>query len=242
MLRVMLLVAVGLWSGGVLAETVVPLTVGGQQIRFGVDDSYARASEKIPDSFAVASAGLPPSNRLVEMFVAKADIKRKPAGQPRQGIYLQVQVLRDAEGKSFSDADWKTMRPVLIQQSGAINADAYVKNIQEGMGKRLSKTSGNDVALTFGAVGRPRLYGDDPRSVRFTMLVPINDSINGVKHSSQIECAGSITLLNQKMVYIYAYQPYREDDKDMASLRAALDHVVDRAESLNAAVAQGATH
>ncbi|HEV2607121.1 MAG TPA: hypothetical protein VGT79_03970 [Xanthomonadaceae bacterium] len=241
MLRVILLVAVGLWSGGVQAETVVPLVVGGQEIRFGVDDHYVRASKKMPNNFALASAGLPPGNRLVEMFVAKADVKRMLMGQPLENQYLQVQALRDAESTRFSDADWQTLRPALIRQSGAINADAYIKNMQAGMGKRLSETSGSDVTLKFGEVGKPQLYGNDPRSVRFTMLVPIKGSINGVQHSAQIECAGSITLLNKKMVYIYAYESYREDDKDMASLRATLDHVVDRAESLNAPAVKGVT-
>lgn len=242
MLRVLFLLAVGLWSGDVFAEKVVPLTVGGQVIRLGVDDRYVRASKEIPNSFALASAGLPPTNRLVEMFVARADVKRMLMGQPIESQYLQVQALRDAESTRFSDADWQTLRPVLIQQSGAINADAYIKNMQAGMGKRLSETSGSDVTLKFGAVGKPQLYGNDPRSVRFTMLVPINGSINGVQHSAQIACAGSITLLNQKMVYIYAYKLLREGDKDWASLRGTLDHVVDRAESLNAPASRDATH
>lgn len=242
MLRILFLVAVGLWSGEAFAEKVVPLTVGDQEIRFGLDDRYVRASEKTPNNFAVAGAALPPSNRLIEMFVVDSDIKRMLLGQSIEGQYLQVQALRDAESTNFSDADWQSLRPVLIQQSGAMNADVYLKNMQEGMGKRLSETSGSDVSFKFGEVGKPQLYGDDPRSVRFSMLIPINGTINGAQHSTQIECAGAITFLNRKMVYIYAYELYREDDKDASALRATLDHVVDRAEILNAPSAKDAAH
>jgi hypothetical protein len=48
--------------------------------------------------------------------------------------------------------------------------------------------------------------------------------------------------LNKKLVYIYAYEIYREDDKDASALRAMLDHVVDRAEALNAPATNSATH
>jgi hypothetical protein len=242
MFRVLFLIAIGLWSGEVLAETVIPLTVGGQEIRFGIDDQYVRASEKMPTNFSVASAALPPGNRLIEMFVANTDVKRMLMGQPIQGQYLQVQTLRDAESTNFSDAEWQSLRPILIQQSGAINADAYAKSLQNGMGKRVSETSGSDVTFKFGEVGKPKLYGDDLRSVRFSMLIPINGSINGAQHSAQIECVGAITLLNKKLVYIYAYELYRENDKDASALRATLDHAVDRAEILNAPAAKNTAH
>lgn len=236
-----LLVVVCLWSGATRAETIVPLTVGGHVIRVAVDDRYVRSSEKQPSMFAVSSAAMPPTNRLVEQFVTAADAKRMLLGQPIADDYLQVQSLRDAEGTDITAADWASVRPTMVRQLGGMDMDKLAKPMQSGMDKRMSESSGADVAMTFGKLGKPTIYGNQPESVRFVMLLPITATINGQARQVQLECAGAITVLNKRLVYIYNYRTLRPEDKNMLAVRAALDHFVDRAEALNAAVAAKST-
>jgi len=233
MLRVLLLV-VGLFSGAAFAETVVPLTIGGQVIRVAVDDGYVQSSTQQPTLFAAASAAMPPGNRLVEQFVTAADAKRILLSQTMDDDYLQVQVLRDAENVKLSAADWASARPKLIEQLGGLNINKLTKPMQAGIDKRVSASTGSDVTMKFGQIGKPSIYGDFPDSVRFTVLLPITATVNGKPHQVQLECAGSVVLLNGKMLYAYAYRSYRPEDKNMLGVRTALDHFLDRARALNA--------
>ena len=58
------------------AEQVVPLTIGGTEVRIAMQDGYLRASEKAPALFATSAAALPPALRLVDAVIAESDLKR----------------------------------------------------------------------------------------------------------------------------------------------------------------------
>lgn len=49
-----------LCSGPAAAEVIVPLSIGGTEVRVAVEDGYLRTSEKLPTSHAVSAAALPP--------------------------------------------------------------------------------------------------------------------------------------------------------------------------------------
>lgn len=233
MLKSLMVALLALCSSAALAENAATLTVGGKPIRIAIDSRYVSASEKAPALFATAGAALPTGNRLVEMFVAESDIKRMLLGQAMSDAYVQVQTLRDAEDVRLTDADWTRMRPELIRQSGALNVDALAKSEQGAMGKRMSAKSGGAVALEFGHIGKPILHGTDPRSIRFTIVLPMTGTVNGVKRTAQIECVGAITVLHEKLVYIYAYKTLHDGDQNLQPLQLFLDGIVDRTEALN---------
>lgn len=224
-----------LCSGMAAAEVVVPLTIGGTDIRFATDDGYVRTSEILPTVHAVVAAGLPPGNRLVEGFVSEADAKRMVLGLPWQDTFVQVQALRNAEALDFSEADWEQGRPAIAEALGVLDFNALLASQTEGSAARMSAASGIPLSATFGEVGKPALYAVEGISLRFLMLLPMTVDVAGKSHQISLESAGAVVLLSGKLAYVFAYRNHVEGN-DTSAVRDALDRFVDRAIALNPVV------
>ena len=219
------------------AEQVVPLTIGGTQVRIAMQDGYLRASEKAPALFATSSAGLPPALRLVEAVLAESDLKRMLAGQGMALPYLQVQVIRDAEALDFSLEDWRALQPIMARQMGATDLDAQTQAMESGMGERMGKASGGPVEVKFGEIGKPVVYSQAGDVIRFLMRLPVSGSVHGQPVEMVLDCAGAALVLNGKLLVINTY--LREDGQPdpSADVRAFLEAAVARAQALNAQAA-----
>ena len=187
-------------------------------------------------TFAVIAAALPPGNRLVEGFVSEADAKRMVLGMPWQDTFLQVQVLRNAEGLEFSAADWEQARPAIATALGVLDFNALLGGqASVDSDARMSAAAGMPVSLKFGELGKPSLYASQGPSLRFVMLLPMAMEVAGQPSQVTLESAGAVARLANKLVYVFAYRQHVEGN-DTAAVRAALDRFVDRAIVLNAGV------
>jgi hypothetical protein len=78
------------------------------------------------------------------------------------------------------------------------------------------------------------VYGDDPRSVRFSMVVPIETKIGGEVRRGRVVTVAATTVVSERLLFLYAFQVLAEDaPADTASTRAALDAFVERVYRLN---------
>jgi hypothetical protein len=219
------------------AEQIVPITIGGTQVRIAIQEGYLRASEKAPALFATSAAALPPGIRLVEAALAESDVKRMLVGQGMALPYLQVQAMRDAEALDFSLEEWRALQPMLAKQIGAVDLDAQTQAMQSGMGERMGKASGGPVEVKFGEIGKPVVYSQAGDVIRYVMRLPVKGSVHGQDVQMVLDCAGAALVLNGKLMMINTY--LREDGQDDASadIRAFLDAAVTRAQALNAQAA-----
>lgn len=218
------------------AQQVVALQVGGEDLRFEVPDGYLQTSIAQPQLFEIASAAVPPSNRLVEGFVSEADAKRMIAGSNAEGAAYQVQSLRNAEALTFSDEDWEALRPSITKSMRETDMNAIAQAMSDSSAERMGGVMGMKVGLEFGDIGKPLLYHDDKDSVRFVMLVPGTVTVAGVQKQLVIECAGAILPLARKVVFLYVFRKHG-DGEDSSLSRATLDDFVARAIALNQAPA-----
>lgn len=230
--RMMRVLALSMALLGGMATAAEPLDVGGRSIRIGVDEGFVATSAQAPQLHALYQAGLPPTHRLVEAYIDAADLKRVLLGQrPQQPIY-QVQVMRDAERIAFSDADWEQGRPQIVSSLGAVDANALANSMSPGSSKRMSEQVGADVSVSFGRLGQPVLYGDDPRSVRFVMLMPLNLQVAGQAEALTLETAGAVARIGDRLLFLYAFRDHVEGT-DTSAVRGALDRFVEHAIALN---------
>ncbi len=218
-----------LLSGTAMAETVVSLSVGDSQKRFAIADDFVKLSEKLPTAFAMEAAVQPKTNRLVEGFVSLSDAKRIALGQPREQTLFEVAVMRDMEALDFTQADWAKARPIIAKGLGQLDLKTLVDGDQASANQRMSDTIGHPVNLRFGPAGKPVIYGTDPESIRFVVLVKI---ANGKSDPIEFETAGAMARVGKRLVLMFANRPHVEGG-DTSSVRAALDAFVDRALALN---------
>ncbi|MFC0676684.1 hypothetical protein ACFFGH_02295 [Lysobacter korlensis] len=225
-----------LWAGVASAEAVTTVKVGDAELQVPVEDGYLAASVSAPTLYSMSQAGLPVTHRLVEGFMSRADLKRVLIGQRPEQVFYQVQVMRDAEQVELSEQEWQQARPQIAQSMGAVDMQALADSMQRGASERMSETAGLDVEVSFGKVGAPTLYGDDPNSLRFVMLLPINGQVAGQQHAVTLECAGAVARVGGKLLFLFAYRDHT-GGADAATVRTALDRFVDRTVALNSTVA-----
>lgn len=216
------------------AEEVAPVKVGDAEISLGVPDGYLLLSKDAPSLFATSQAALPPSIRLVEALMDRQDLKRVVTGKIGTAPYVQVQAMRDAEVLDFSAEDWAALQPALAQQLGATDLDVATQAMQEGMGERMGKASGTNVQIQYGEVGKAQVYSQQGGVIRYSIRLPMNANVNGIKVQEVLDCAGAALVIRGKLILLNVYQ--REDParKSAESVRQFLAMMVDRAQALNA--------
>ena len=227
-----LLAAIVLLAGSLSAsaDQTVPLTVGGKQIKVSVPDGYVRTSEAAPPLFDVTAAAMPETNRLVEYFIAESDFRDMLAGKSgglrRPGF--QVQVMRSVENAEITPADWQLGRVEIAKTMGLLDTNELIKADGAKANERMSEAAGTKLEVSYGEIGKPQVYGNDPGSLRFTLRVPMSvQTADGVQQAV-ISCVGAVTVLNGRLVFLYAYG----DEKQLPELRVALDRFVDGSRAL----------
>jgi len=215
------------------------LGIGDTTLQAPIPTGYARASVEAPVLFATSAAGLPPANRLVEMLVAEADLKRMLLGQGQAQTYLQVQTIRDAERLAFTEAEWSAFQPVLAQQFGALDLGKQTNPMEAGMGKRMSAASGAEIEIAFGEIGKPTIYAKRPTSMHYLLRLPITAQVNDETKEVQIECVGAVLLAGSKFVLVNAYARTEPGQPPSAATRAMAEDFVTRLQALNASSVAG---
>jgi hypothetical protein len=219
------------------AEDTMDLVIGDATLRAPVPAGYVRGSEEAPTLFASSAAGLPPVNRLVEMLVARVDLKRILMGQPTSQPYLQVQTIRDAEPLDFTVAEWSAFQPMLAEQFGGMDLDRYTRNAQAGMGERMTQATGVEIEVDYGEIGKPTIYAMRPTAMHYTLRLPITAQVNGQTKTLDIECAGAVLLAGSKVVLVNAYTQAAAGQPPFAASRAMTESFVERLQALNPAPA-----
>lgn len=221
-------------SGMAQAEKIVPVDIGGTTIDIGVPDTYLRATEQAPVLFSTSAAALPPAIRLAEVLLDEGDLKRSLVGQALQRPYVQVQVMRDVEALNLTDAEWRTLQPVLAQQLGAVDMTETSQALQEGMGERMGKAAGGEVEVRFGEIGKPHVYSQADGVIRYVLRLPVSGRVNGKDLDLVLDCAGAALVLKGKLLMLNAYLGRQGTEDGFAGVRSLLDPLVDRARVLNA--------
>lgn len=217
------------------AEELMSIDIGDTMVQAPVPTGYVRASMEAPVLFATSAAALPPANRLVEMLIAEADLKRMLLGEGPAETYLQVQTIRDAERLAFTEAEWSAFQPVLAQQFGALDLGKQTNPMAAGMGERMSAASGADIKIAYGEIGKPTIYATRPTSMHYLVRLPITAQINGETKQVQIECVGAVLLAGSKIVLVNAYARTEPGQPPSAATRAMAEDFVTRLQALNAA-------
>lgn len=204
-----------------------PLTIGDTTIQFPVEFGYVPLSTGLPNVFALASAALPTSNKLVESYMTAADIRRMRQGGVTADPYYQVQSLRKLESRTISLDEWSASIPALSSGMARSDMDSLRARTSEHASARLSEMSHKKVDVSIGKVDAPVIYRETPTSIRFDMRIPVALKINNAGNQAMMLGAGAITLVRNKVVLVYLFGS-ADSGAQFAQLNARLDGTVDR--------------
>lgn len=222
-----------LFLGTAQAQSSSVVAIGGRAVAVSLPEGYVRTTEKLPKLFELTSAALPPGNRLVEFFIAESDLKDLMLGklQSLQKPNFQIQTIRAMESVEITPQDWKQGREIMAKEMGLADLNAVIAAERQQSNARVSGVAGSAVDIQFGELGKPQQYGNDPDSLRFTLMLPMTFSSEKGNLQTTVAAVGVITVLNKRLVMLYGYtSPDIEGGID--ALRAAVDGIVERTRAL----------
>lgn len=236
MLRAIVLTLALLLPAVPRAQSVEEIDVGGATLRIEMPADYVRLGKRSPELLEAFGRMIPPNNVLIEALLADEDYGRTVMGLPPSEVYYQVQVLRALREAPISDADWVQVRPTLIRDLGGLRTERLMDDASAHIREELESNTGRDTRVRMGdAQTKPVVYGDDPRSVRFWMVVPVELQVGDEVRKRRIVTAAATTVVSKRLVFLYAFRSLPEDAvADTAAIRASLDAFVERVHRLDA--------
>lgn len=225
------LLALSSAAGAASAESV-SVEIGTRQVAIETPAQTERVSLVSPMLFKIHEAGLASTHRLVEGFITQGDLERTLAGQLPEDVVYQVQAMRRAEDVEISAAAWRQMRPELERQMASVDMSKLIDGLDDGASDRMSEVSGVDVDMKFGKIGEVQVYGSDPDSVRFHLLMEASAEAEGKRHEVAMQVAAAAVPLSGRLLFLYALRQHREGE-NASAVRAALDRWVDATVAAN---------
>ncbi len=218
------------------AQSVDEIEVGGATVRIEVPEGYVRVGKRSPELLEAFGRMITPNNVLIEALLADGDYGRTVIGLPPDEVYYQVQVLRALREAPIAEADWAQIRPTLLRELGGLKTERLMDEASAHIREELETSSGQEARVRMGdAQTKPVAYGDDPRSVRFWMVVPVELQVGGEVRKRRVVTAAATTVVSQRLVFLYAFRSLPEEGEvDAAAIRASLDAFVERVYRLNA--------
>lgn len=209
-----------------------PYAFGSRSLEIPQPDGYSPTSTNSAQIFSLGSAFLPPTNRLVEFYVAPADGEAMLAGRldtlPR---YYQLQVPRSLDGKPLSAAEFsanaKTMESSL--EAAMKNVGAQAGQIVREGNERVQKQAGVDPGVSIADVGYHGVFRREDWGIFFSMSSTVGATGSS---SDRMFCAGALALIGHQLIYFYTYAiEHTPADRDWA--KRSLSAWVDAARSAN---------
>lgn len=216
-------------------RTIREVDVGGATVRIEVPEGYVSVAARSPELLEAMGKTIPNINLLLETLLAKRDYTRVVIGLPAGEMYYQVQVSQTMAEIPVSPREWTEYRPTLIRELGGLRTDRLMAEASEHLTKAVEENTGEDARVRIGgAQTKPIVYGDDPRSVRFWMVMPLEVKVGDEVRRRRIVTAAATTQVSGRLIFLYAFRTIGEDEQaDPAEVRAALEAFVARVYALN---------
>ncbi len=219
-------------------DPVEPYTasVGLKLLKLPLPPGTVEPSRSVPPLRQMAERMTPPSNRLLALFVERADEAAARSGQaPTMARYFMVQSFRQAEAGSVSAAEFREVRQQLRQQYQQILVQAVpqVQGHLDGAAQAMGRDAGLDrLQVKVGEMKGLDVF--DEREHTISLLALTKYEVQAGDRREEVPMAMSITtgILQGKVVYFYAYARY-QGPPDLDWLRQVTRDWVERATRAN---------
>jgi hypothetical protein len=185
-----------------------PVAFGERTLEVPAPQGFEPVAQDIPAYIRISEGYLPPTNRLVEAYLSRADKAALMAGERRDlQRYFQLQTLRSIDGKPVSAADFGGALGAMEAQIEALvpkMAREGAKLVEQG-NKTLNETTGSQAEVSMGGPTYHGIFRREPWGLFFTASMPISLSEGGTTVTARMVGATALVLVDQQLMYLYAF-------------------------------------
>jgi hypothetical protein len=205
---IVLIIALFLTAGISFASEI---TVGTKQIDVPRREGFAEIRETFPDAFAFFRDMTPPGNNLRAVLVTEADAGAlSESRRPEYGRYFLVQTNESLEDTNVNAGDFAQIKEASRSALEKIFAEQKprIDEISKNLSKSLSKNLDAAVEMKIGETIPVVNNSESGRHFTFSSLSKQSVSFGGEESEYLLACTGSIVLLRERLIYLYAYSAY----------------------------------
>lgn len=204
--------------------------VGGVTIQAPALEGFKEISDVSPEMMELAQAMVPPTNRLLGVYLSDADHEKLVGGEPPAfDRYVFIQVHRELEDKSLSGADFREIAAQLKTRQSTIQheVEKQAGRLIDNASEKISESYDVSLDMELGEQRSLGIFLDRPNAVAFTSLVKYRGNLNG--ESFDYVMAGSTLLMKvrRRLLYAYVYSEY-EGQADVDWVESRTTTLADR--------------
>lgn len=229
--------ALGLGAGAAhAAGEPYTANVGLTLLKLPQPDGFVEPSRSVPAFRQLGERMTPPTNRLLAIFVSKADETAARTGvPPSMQRYFMVQTFRQSEQGSVTLTEFEPVKAMLRQQYQQMldQSGALVQGQLDKAAREMGRDAGVDnLKMKVGEMKGLEII--DERELSISLLALTKYAVQVGERSEEIPMAMTITtgITKGKVVYFYAYARYSGAD-DLQWLRTVTRQWVQQAAEAN---------
>lgn len=209
------------------------MSVGDTSIAVPVKTGYVSAREKAPEfvqrlQSAMGSGGI----TIFDIYMSTDDVEQARAGMSIADTFYVYGTMDSLKNAKVNDKDWAFARRVIARTISQIDPNKEFADDAERASKRLAAEAGVDAEVTLGTMDKPKVYGDDPESVRLSMVMPMELNVVGETERRVLDVDAAIARVRERVVVLYVYR-MRDGDTAVPATREALASALDEMRVLN---------
>jgi hypothetical protein len=218
------------------ADEPFTASVGLTLLKLPQPDGFVEPSRNVPQFRQLGERMTPPTNRLLAIFVAKADETAARSGvPPAMQRYFMVQTFRQSEQGTVTQAEFEPVKAMLRQQYQRMldQSSALVQGQLDKAAREMGRDAGvPDLQMKVGEMKGLEVI--DERELSISLLALTKYAVQVGERTEEIPMAMTITtgITRGKVVYFYAYARYSGAD-DLQWLRTVTRQWVQQAGEAN---------
>jgi hypothetical protein len=189
--------------------------VGGVTIETPALDGFYEVSEIAPDVRKLSETMVPPTNRLLGVYVSHNDYQRILDGEyPEFDRYIFLQVGRDLERKNISQKGFRKLSGYLkTQQEEILEAvESRVDKLFENTSEKLSEDYDVSFNMKVGEQVPVGVFLEHPNALGFVTLVKYQGNLDGEKLDYVVAGGTLVLKIKRRLLYAYVYSTYEKQE------------------------------
>lgn len=208
-LVLLVMVSSPLSANGSSADVVI----GGVEMSIKSPEGFVEISDISPQTRNIMEKFVPPTNRLLGLFVTQDDLARIHNGSgPEMNRYMMLQTNRQLEAMRISDSDFGQLSNQVREQQFTLMKKhrGEIDELVDHASKRFSDEYDTKFKVEVGEQLPLGVFNDQPAAIGIGFLGRYQIDVEGEMIDSVVASGVSYVLHENKLLYMYVYSSYRD--------------------------------
>lgn len=219
---------------GAAADTTRTLRIGDVELTVPVHTGYLTLDQLSAKQREVFAKVVPPNGLLLD-YQQHAEDEALDIQSFGNWPAYELYTLRPTADQTMSAGDWRSFKRGLVSTMARIDMHELLQRRERQINGTLDGYVGDAMRIEIGEPGRPQLYRDSERDLRFMLTLPNRQNILGTARDVEEVRVVAVMRVRGRLLFIAAAREFPAGKSRTDDVIAALDAYAERVLALNPA-------